>query len=168
MSTTYVNRTRLAEELGLTDRRIRQMVAQHLLPEPWPELGYDLERCERYYGLYQRKDEPQAWIAFLRQIEEAALTVQRLIDRALKPRGTKEQLKAASLALQALSADMRFVTAARSGGESERSFFEQWWSEKEDQNMGLLFGRAVQIMAEEAGTTAAEVERQLRADSTAA
>jgi hypothetical protein len=167
MSTTYVNQKGLAEELGLTDRRIRQMVAQHLLPEPWPELGYDLERCERYYGLYQRKDEPQAWIAFLRQIEEAAVTVQRLIDRALKPRGTKEQLKAASLALQALSADMRFVTAARSNGEGERSFFEQWWSEKEDQNMGLLLSRAVQIMADENGTTFEEVAWRLGSEAAA-
>ncbi len=50
-STNAVSQKELAKELGVTDRRVRQLVKERIIPAPRDE-SYDLDLCRRRYRLY--------------------------------------------------------------------------------------------------------------------
>ena len=44
----------VAEHLDMSDRQVRELVAQHILPQPSGRNGFDLDECRMRYFLYLR------------------------------------------------------------------------------------------------------------------
>ena len=83
----------LAKQLGLTDRRVRQLVEEKILPEPDEADGYDLEKCRARYDLYAHGDDV-SWADFDRQMLEDAHQLEELMAKALKPKARQKDLAA--------------------------------------------------------------------------
>jgi hypothetical protein len=122
-------------------RRIRQMVEEHILPPP-REGKHDLERCERRYKLFKRGTDAD-WDQFYDEVLARAKDAEGKFERALAPRSTDAQIKAACVAHHDLMADMRFMTVCRSRGSAERRMFLDWWDREDDAAMGMLFAHAM-------------------------
>ena len=157
---TLVGQQALARELGVTDRRVRQMVEGHILPESRDGL-YDLEFCLDRYGLY-REGTDRDWDRFFDQCEDLARESTDLLRAALKPDGTLEMVRAASTAIQVSYRDMRFMTAVRSKSDSERKLFFGVWDREETEAMSLLLSRTCTLMGEQDGRSGREVMEGLR------
>lgn len=139
-----VNQLTLASELGLTDRRIRQMVTDHLLPAPNDDGKFDLELCRARYDLF-RNGSDRDWDDFFESTEDQATNAEKLLDRALADGATAADCKSASLAIQTLHSAMMFITAAKSKTDSERQLFFQIHRERGDRAMAALLYRVAEI-----------------------
>lgn len=134
-----VNQKALAAALGLTDRRVRQMIEERLLPPPGADGLHDVARAQQRYALYQDDDRAgQAWEAFLSGLERRAGKVDLLVKKALKPQAGWQALREASTAAQDLFDDLAFVNAARGRSDGERTFVAMMWREKENDVLGAL------------------------------
>lgn len=140
----------LAQALGVTDRRIRQMVDEGLLPEA-RDGRWDLPTCQDRYRLYRDGTESE-WNRFFYQVERQAEEVERLMAEALKPSADLKAVQAASVAAQAMFSDLRFVEAAKATGRAERDFLRTIWREKEGETIGALYARLQELV--EGGTAA--------------
>ena len=100
-----VDTKRLARELGVTVRRVRQMVEEHILPPPNEDKKHDLERCQQRYRLYKYGTYDN-WNTFYDEVEAAAKDMEKKFDSALKPGSTDEQIRAASAARRRVFEDM--------------------------------------------------------------
>jgi len=160
---TLVGQQALARELGVTDRRVRQMVEGHILPEPRDGL-YDLGFCQDRYGLY-REGTDRDWDRFFDQCEDLARESTELLRAALKPTSTLDMVTAASRAVQASYRDMRFMTAVRSKSDSERTLFFRVWEREETEAMALLLSRTCALMGEQEGRSGREVMEGLRREA---
>jgi hypothetical protein len=139
-----VDTKKLASELGVTVRRVRQMVEEHILPPP-RDGKHDLARCERRYRLYKRGADAD-WNAFYDEVEEAAKDAAKKFERALKrPAGVPDDAAviAAAVAHQRNVTDLRFLTACKSRSAAERKMFLDWWDREDDQAMGMLLAHAM-------------------------
>jgi hypothetical protein len=152
MTDKKVDQKQLAVELGVTVRRIRQMVDEHILPPP-RDGKHDLERCERRYRLYKRGTDAD-WDQFYDEVLARAKDAERKFERALRPRATDAQIRAASVAHQDHMADVRFCTACKSRTTAERNMFLLWWDREDERAMSLLFAHAMKgkTLVDEDGT----------------
>jgi hypothetical protein len=141
MTDKKVDQKQLAVELGVTVRRIRQMVDEHILPPP-RDGKHDLERCERRYRLYKRGTDAD-WDQFYDEVLARVKDAERKFERALRPRATDAQIRAASVAHQDHMADVRFCTVCKSRTTAERNMFLAWWDHEDDQAMGRLFAHVM-------------------------
>jgi hypothetical protein len=66
---------------------------------------------------------------------------------ALRPAASGPQMQAASLAVQALFEDLKFMTTARSRSDAERALHLEMWREREDRALGALVTAAVEMLA---------------------
>ncbi len=107
-----VSQKELTQELGVTDRRICQLVAEKILPEP-TDHGYDLEMCRYRYQLYSLNDE-YSWAEFDRSLLEDAHQVEKLMKKAFRPSAKRNDLAAAAQAHVAVFDGLRFSMTARS------------------------------------------------------
>jgi hypothetical protein len=137
-----VDTKRLARELGVTVRRVRQMVEEHILPPPNEDKKHDLERCQQRYRLYKYGTYDN-WNTFYDEVEAAAKDMEKKFDSALKPGSTDEQIRAASAARRRVFEDMQFMAACRSKTAAERNMFLQLWEREYDQDMGGLIYHAL-------------------------
>jgi hypothetical protein len=157
---TRVNQQSLAQELGVSDRRVRQMVDSFVLPQPHhDDGGYDLALCRERYDLY-RNGSPDDWSEFFDETIDLAKETEKLVDRALSDAGTLEDTKLASLRTQSDIARMHFITACRSHSQAEKDFFHPLWRREEDRMLGGLLYRSMELMGanrivEEDGTVLA-------------
>jgi hypothetical protein len=159
----FASQKALALRLELTDRRIRQLVDEKVLPEP-RDGRFDVARCFERYRLFRSKD-PDAWAEYFDQVTRDAGEVEKLVAAALEPSSKKAEVTAASCAVQSVVSDLEFITAARSKTDGEREFVWSIWRAKADEALRLLLGRAVTIIAAESGRTVAEVQDALLADT---
>jgi hypothetical protein len=141
MTDKKVDQKELAGELGVTVRRIRQMVEEHILPPP-RDGKHDLERCERRYRLYKRGTDAD-WDPFYDEVLARAKDAERKFERALKPGATDAHITAAAVAHQSNMADLRFCTACKSRTTAERKMFLAWWDREDEQAMGRLFAHVM-------------------------
>ena len=80
---------------------------------------------------------------FYDEVLSRAKDAERKFDRALRPRATDTQIRAASVAHRDFMADMRFMTVCRSRTASERKMFLDWWDREDDQAIGMLFAHVM-------------------------
>jgi hypothetical protein len=146
-----VAQSALAHELNLTTRRVRQLVAEGVLPCADEEGRYDLQRCRERYLLFQSRRDASAWTSFEESLIQLAHKAERLVNRALQARSTEAQLRAASVATQELMTDLRFMTVCRSRSEAEQALFLEMWRDREDRALGLLVARATAACREVRG-----------------
>ena len=145
-SSSRVDQKRLARELGVTDRRVRQLVDEFILPPAHHDDGlYDLALSHDRYDLY-RGGTGSEWSSFYVETEHAMRQTEKLWAKAWANEATKADLLAASLALQADMARMKFIAACRSQSDAERQMFFTIWSGEEDRALKALLGRGMAIL----------------------
>jgi hypothetical protein len=125
-----INQKALAVELGLSTRRIRQLVAARILPESDDNGLYDVDLCRARFELYSFGSDAD-WFRFYERTERDAATVDRLVKKATAPGADKAALGKAGAAMAALFDGLRFITACRSTSDSEREFVMGQWEREE-------------------------------------
>ncbi|WP_035714974.1 hypothetical protein [Bradyrhizobium genomosp. I (2014)] len=140
----FVSQIELARDLKLTDRRIRQLVDERILPRARDE-GYDLELSRQRYQLYTRGTD-RDWDRCFDEAEDLARVAGELNDRAFEDDAGLDDVKAASIAIQRSTVLMSFLTAAKSKSQPERELFWKIWDREEGQALGALFARAMKLM----------------------
>jgi hypothetical protein len=108
-----INQKSLVRELGITARRVRQLVEAKILPEAGEGI-YDLAVCKEFYELYSRGSD-RDWEDFEARILEDAAEVEKLSKIALRPRATFSQVVHAARASVQLWNAIRFCMAAARG-----------------------------------------------------
>lgn len=144
-SKTHVSQIELAAELRLTDRRIRQMTDQWLLPPPHHERGYDLDRCKKFYKLY-RDGSVNDWSRFYDEALADAEHSAAEFERAMSDKATLDDIKQASAAVQRDEENFCFISAARSRSQPEREFFLPLWHRQANEALSLLLSRAMELL----------------------
>ena len=147
MNTTTTNdssQTALASELGVSPRRVRQLIAEGILPAARAG-AYDVQRCLERHELYLARHDGAAWEAFEDRLVRDARRAERLLAAALRPAAGWPQLRTASVATQRLFSDLSFMTRCRSKTPAERTLFLELWREREDRALGLLVARACEL-----------------------
>lgn len=145
-SSSRVDQKRLAREIGVTDRRIRQLVDEYILPPAHHTDGtYDLDLCRDRYDLY-RDGSDRDWTGFYEEADREVTAARKAIDRAFADDATTAHVTAASMALQASMSTVRFVTACRSKSDAEREFLFPIFQREEDDAIRNLLGRGMQIL----------------------
>lgn len=139
-----VNQAELARDLCLTDRRVRQLVEERIVPRARDE-GFDLELCRRRYQLY-RSGSDREWDAAFDEASDLANTAYELHDKAYSENATVDDVKAASEAIQASMSIMSFLTAAKSKSQSERQLFFCIWDREENRSLGALLARGMELL----------------------
>ena len=104
-------RKEVAAALGLTERRVRQLIASQILPEEGTDGGFDLPICETRYDLYHDGSAAE-WAEFLDGLERDAKATEKLGQKALRTEATLADVQAASRALQRVFSATRFALAA--------------------------------------------------------
>ncbi|WP_339033388.1 hypothetical protein WHZ78_16650 [Bradyrhizobium symbiodeficiens] len=136
----------VARDLGLSPRRVRQLVDENVLP-PATEGTLDADLCRRRYRLFTR-DPTADWT----HVYDDAIALARLSDqlmaRALGPEAELPDVAEACLVVQNLMADLRFITAVKSNTQSERSLFLSAWARQEHDILAALIARAHEIAPE--------------------
>jgi hypothetical protein len=145
-----VTQKQLAAELALTDRRVRGLIKEGILPTADENGRYDAQHCRERYRLYQSRTDASAWMEFEDNLVQQARKAERLLNRALSPRSTEPQLRDASVTVQRLMSDMRFMVTCRSRSDAERDFVLEMWRDREDFALGALGARAADLLG--AGT----------------
>ena len=147
MNTTMTNdssQTALASELGVSPRRVRQLIAEGILPAARAG-AYDVQRCVERHELYLARHDGAAWEAFEDRLVRDARRAERLLAAALRPAAGGPQLRTASVATQRLFSDLSFMTRCRSKTPAERTLFLELWREREDRALGVLVARACEL-----------------------
>jgi hypothetical protein len=141
-----VNQQELAQELGVSDRRVRQMIDSYILPQPHhDDGGYDLALCRDRYDLY-RNGSAEDWEEFFDETIDLAEATEKVVARALSDEGTLADTRLASQSTQNDIARMHFITACRSKSQEERNFFHPLWRREEDRILGGLLYRSMELM----------------------
>lgn len=158
-SSSRVDQKALAKDLGITPRRVRQLVAADLLPEPDDD-GYDLERSRQFYALYTNGS-PRGWRDFHDEISALAIRVERWVKKAETL--SKPNLAKAGREANRLFENLRFSIAATSDSDAERGYHRLLFDRLEAEVFGPLVRRTYHVLGAEKGLTKAEVEAQLKA-----
>lgn len=137
----------VARDLGLSPRRVHQLVDENVLP-PATEGTFDADLCRRRYGLFTRGASAD-WTHIYDDAVVLAKTSEDCVDRALGPTGTVVDIARACESVSALMSDLRFISAVKSNSQSERQLFLATWDREEARILGALLARA-QILS--AGT----------------
>lgn len=158
-----VSQKRLARELGLTDRRVRQLEAEHILePESDWESGYDLAKCRERYGLYQRPDDRLAWNEFFDQFMRDGRSADAAAKKALAG-GSTDDVRRAIRLNEELFSDWRFIDAVRAPREA-REFMHIVIDQMCKQQLGALMARGLELFCAEKGcdfdATVAALEKE--------
>lgn len=140
-----VDQKRLAAELGVTDRRIRQLVEELILPPPDLDDGHDLALCRERYELY-REGTDRDWADFMDCAEVGSKEAAALFKRALSDQATLADVKKASAAVQQDTARLHFLTACRSKSQEEKKLFHQLWDQQDDARLAQLISKTVEVM----------------------
>ena len=140
----FVSQLALARDLNLSDRRVRQLVAERILPPPRDE-GHDLDLSRQRYKLYSNGSERDWELAF-DEAEDLARMASDLNAKAFADDAVPEDVTVASRAVQASTTMMAFLTGAKSKSQSERDLFWGIWDREEHQALGALLARGMELM----------------------
>jgi hypothetical protein len=134
----------LAGALGLTPRRILQLVDERVLPAVCDGAFADVDLCKRRYRLLSRG--PSAdWQLVFDDVVALAETSEELIARALAVGASLIDVAVACESVSALWSWMNFITAVRSDTQSERAFFFGQWDREEARILSALLERAQEL-----------------------
>jgi hypothetical protein len=146
MTTTFVSQTALAKDLRLTDRRVRQLVEERVLP-PARDRGYDLELSRTRYRIYSSGTESD-WDRTFTEAEDMAKLATELGRKAHADGAVVADVTAASIAIQSSTTMMNFLTACKSKSRTERELFWGIWKREQDAAIGGLIGRMMELIGE--------------------
>jgi hypothetical protein len=122
----------VAKHLGLTVRRVHQLVEELILPEPDNEKRFDLNLCDLRYTLFRHGTESQ-WSDFIDDIEVEATDVEEKVNRALADNPTDEQVTAAIQAHLRYYSNLLFLATCRAKTKLERNLLiDKWTSDRDD------------------------------------
>jgi hypothetical protein len=141
-----VSQMAVAAELAISPRRVRQLIGEGVLPGPDAAGCYNVQRCADRHALFLSRHDAAAWSSFEEQLVRDTRRVERLLATALRPAASGPQLRAASIAVQRLFADLSFMTRCRSKTPAERDLFLGLWREKEDRALGALVSQVATVM----------------------
>jgi hypothetical protein len=136
MNQKLVTTKELAKAIGVTARRVGQMVEEHLMPPPNAEKRFELERCELRYRLYKHGSVTQ-WNCYLDEVEAAGIASQEMFERAMEA-DADDLIKPAIQAIRRVHEDLRFLAVARSKTTAESNLFLDMWEQQEDNAIGAL------------------------------
>jgi hypothetical protein len=143
--TLNMNQSELAAMLKVSDRRVRKMIEDHLLPEPDADGEFDGEECRSRHLLYRAGNE-MAWAQFYDELERDAVEADRLMKVAVADTGSEADLGRAGSAISRLFADLRFSIAATPGQTtSARALAQRVLDADEGRMIGALLARLEQV-----------------------
>jgi hypothetical protein len=150
----------VAKSLGLTVRRVHQLVEELILPEPDNEKRFDLTLCDLRYMLFKHGTQSQ-WEDFCDDTEAGAHDVETKVNIALADRRTDEQVDAAARLVMRHYSNMLFLAACRSKTPVEKNLYLDKFTRERDELMGGLIyqrlrGRA---LVDEDGTVLIPAEK---------
>lgn len=162
-----VTQKELARTLNVTDRRIRQMEDEFILPPAGLDGRYDAELCAQRYAIF-RSDRADGVERILAEIEYDAATVDLLVnDEARAPR-TREEIQEASRKVLALFSALRFaLVCMHRKDDFPRQAMLQTFQSLENDCLRALMPRAIQLIADEVGVSFEEASAQLAAQCAA-
>jgi hypothetical protein len=145
MEKRMVSQIDLAKALRLTDRRIRQLVDERILPPALSD-GHEFELCQHRYWLFASGTELE-WDAEYSAAERLAVGAKVALDLAMGPRASLADVSAAVAAITASTSSMAFLTGAKSKTDTERALFWGIWDREEEQALRALMARAIELGA---------------------
>ena len=161
-----VSQKQLARELGLTDRRVRQLEAERILEAEtdW-ESGYDVTKCRERYALYQRPEDRFAWDAYFDQFVRDGRAADAAAAKALDG-GSTDDVRRAIRLNEELFSDWRFIDAVKAPREA-REFLHIAVDLMCKQRLGALMARGLELICAEKGcdfdATVAAIQRECAA-----
>lgn len=141
---TRVNQQSLAAELGVTDRRVRQLIEQRILPPADAEGRYDLAMCEERYRLY-RNGSDRDWADFFADAEAGISETARVFERAFADDATPDDVTRAAIAVSEDLARAQFMSAAKAKSPAEAELFRIIWDREEKHALGQLLWRGMEL-----------------------
>jgi predicted transcriptional regulator len=127
----------VAKQLGMTVRRVHQLVDELILPEPDNEKRFDLTLCDLRYMLFKHGTEGQ-WSDFIDDIEAEATEVEEKVRRAMADDPADEQITAAIKAHLQYYSNLLFLATCRAKTKLERNLLVDKWTSDRDDWMGNL------------------------------
>lgn len=154
----------LARVLQITDRRVRQLEAEHIIPAVRQDGRYDLELAVERFALY-RNGTPEDWRQFEAELEREAGAVSLLVNDGPQAARSRNEVQEASERLQALFAALRFsLMCHHRQDDFARQCMLEAFGRMENEGLGVLLGRAVEVLAAEAGVSVEQGIAQLAAE----
>jgi hypothetical protein len=128
---------RVAKELGLTVRRVHQLVDELILPQPDNAKRYNLTLCELRYTLFKHGTQSQ-WEDFCDDVEAEASDTDAKVKIALADKRTDEQVDVAARMVMRHYSNMLFLATCRSKTPTEKNLFIDKFTRERDELMGGL------------------------------
>lgn len=165
VGSALVDQTRLARALGVTPRRVRQMIDDGIV-RPATAGKWDLDVEIERYELFKSKD-PLEWERVLDELERQSEAVGRLITTAVAPSGTGADIERAAEASDALLERLMLVNAIKAKSPSEREMFDGMFRMNHREQMQVLSTRMFELWSDKTGIPPEIITQKLR-DNTAA
>ena len=140
-----VSQIDLARDLGLTDRRIRGLVDEKIIPAADDDGLFELTHCRRRYRLFTEKPSPAELEDFFAEVIRETREAQDLVDKALCEDAVIKDVAAAGAAIQANNATLDFLVAISARTQAER---EMHWNIHKTfamQTLAGLFARVAEL-----------------------
>lgn len=141
----------LARMLGVTPRRVRQMVKDHLLPPPDDDELYDGAECETLYSLYTDGDD-YAWSRFYDDLGRCSGEIDRLVRRlekiSAKGDDAIDAIGAAAVMTIQTFTRLRFALSARVRSKPEYPLLMQKLDMDEAQQFAPIIAKVKEIYGE--------------------
>jgi hypothetical protein len=128
---------RVAKHLGLTVRRVHQLVDELILPQPDNAKRYDLSLCELRYALFKHGTQSQ-WEDFCDDVEAEAHDVETAVNIALADKRTDKQVDVAARMVMRHYSNMLFLATCRSKTAAEKNLYLDKFERERDELMGGL------------------------------
>jgi hypothetical protein len=128
----------IAERLGLTGRRVRQLLAEHILPEPDNEGLYDWPTCAERYRLYSRGTDSDL-LNFLDTVEERSRRLEDLVEKVSRPQATMEDMGLAGRETLWVFGALRFLTGVKTEPDSLKQILMRSINRDEADAMAFIF-----------------------------
>ena len=107
----------VAARLGLSDRRVRQLIASRILPEPGHEGLYDADECAVRYRLYTAGTD-RDWSDFFDDLEADDKKLSALVEKATQPKASLDDIGMAGRAVLKLFGRLRFAMVVNEKSEA--------------------------------------------------
>jgi hypothetical protein len=130
----------VAKHLGLTVRRVHQMVDELILPQPDHEKRFELALCDLRYSLLKHGTQSQ-WEDFCDDIEVEASEVEEKVNRALADNPTDEQVTTAIRAHLRYYSNLLFLATCRSKTAAEKNLYLEKFERERDEWAGSLLAQ---------------------------
>ena len=142
---TWGNQGDRASALGVSDRRVRQLIEQYIVPRPHHVDGHDIPLAVERYQLY-RDGSQRDWDDFFDEAEAGTTEASALMTGAFEEGATLEDVKRASIAVQDDPARLHFLSACKSRSKAESDLFHGIWSKDEKEKLSHLLSRNMTLM----------------------